>query len=629
MNRRILYIIIGAVVILALILGLWFWLFSGGGAKVSDNTGTLGTAGNQNTSSTGTSGSNANGEAPIGSTAGAGVSGQTTTGAGSSGGSTSYVDLGSANPSDATWLDGSSVGSTGSDGTLSLRGAGSLFNPTPINQVNNASVYGTSYIAGDTTASNGSSNNFAAGLAGVAGACLAQFVAGQVTGALGSFLGALSGQVNVNAPTVQGNQQSGDILTCVARALARIAIQKITTDTVNWINSGFNGQPAFVQDYSQFFSQVEDQAAGSVIQGSNLAFLCSPFQLQVRIAIAQSYASRNNAPSCTLSGIVGNIQQFANGDFSQGGWPGLISFTTTPTNNPYGAYMYGQVAVQSAVGKADVYNTEQLANGQGFLSITEKYNCQPASGLSGADNGGVQDCQTKITTPGQAIVGSFDANVQSTLNSLNLADSIDQILDALTNALITKIFNNGLSNLGNGQNGYGASLSTEDLQAEGEANDLLTSMQTSVQNAQEYGQVEQGSISDIQNAQSNLTTLENCWSAAASSTDQTQIESSAQAAADKITELEGQVGVYNNNITAANQAIADIQTIQTAVLSATTLAEVQTQEAAFAQLQASGELYDSAAVTSAQQDRTTLQAQMDSINTDTSTKLNQCYALGQ
>jgi hypothetical protein len=600
--------VIGAIVILAIIIGLWLWLFSGGGAKVSQNTGTLGTAGNQTTSSAGTSGSTANGEAPIGTTAGAGVSGQSSSGTTvTSGGSTSYVDLGSANQSNATWLDGSSVGSS-ANGTLSLRGAGSLFNPTPINQVNNTSVYGTSYIPGQTNGSSSSGSNPLSGLAGVAGACLASIAASDLASAIPSLSSILTGAVNTSDSGTHGSLQADQILQCVTKALATIAIQEITAQTVNWINSGFSGQPAFVQNYQQFFSSVADQAAGQVIQGSDLSFLCSPFQLQVRIAIAQSYASRNSAATCSLSGIVGNIQQFANGDFSQGGWPGLISFTTMPTNNPYGAYMYGQVDLQKAVNTAVLYNTQELSNGQGFLSIKDK-------------NGNIID-------PGTALVGSLNAILNVNLNQFGLATSIDQILNALTNQLITKMFNNGLANLGNGQNGYGATLSTDDVQAETEANDLLNNMQTSVQNAQEYGQVEQGSISDIQSAQSNLTTLENCWSAAASSSNQTQFAANAQAAASQITNLESQVSVYNSNITAANQAIADIQAIQTAVLGATTLAEVQAQENAFAQLPTS-ELYTSADVTSAQQDRTTLQAQMASINTDTSTKLNQCYALGQ
>ena len=108
------------------------------------------------------------------------------------------------------------------------------------------------------------------------------------------------------------SEQIGKTITdCLVRTLGRLAVQHITQSTVNWINSGFEGKPAFVQDFNQFFTDVADEAAGEFIQGSGLSFLCSPFQLKVRIAIAQSYARRNYSPaSCTLSQVTDNVKGF-------------------------------------------------------------------------------------------------------------------------------------------------------------------------------------------------------------------------------------------------------------------------------------------------------------------------------
>src|SRR3989344_1557050 len=78
--------------------------------------------------------------------------------------------------------------------------------------------------------------------------------------------------------------------------------------------------------FNKFFNNVGDQAAGEFIRGTGLAFLCSPFQMQIRIAVAQSYA-RRGAASCTLTGVIKNINSFMNGNFSQGGWGGLLQFT--------------------------------------------------------------------------------------------------------------------------------------------------------------------------------------------------------------------------------------------------------------------------------------------------------------
>ncbi len=104
---------------------------------------------------------------------------------------------------------------------------------------------------------------------------------------------------------------------CLTNVIGKVALQQITISVVNWINSGFNGQPSFVTNYQQFFTNVADLSAGQFIQGSGLAFLCSPFQAQIKIAIAQSYANKG-AQSCSLTGIIKNVTNFMNGNFSLG-----------------------------------------------------------------------------------------------------------------------------------------------------------------------------------------------------------------------------------------------------------------------------------------------------------------------
>ncbi|HVZ76010.1 MAG TPA: hypothetical protein VG934_01925 [Candidatus Paceibacterota bacterium] len=612
MTRRILYIIIGGVLLLALLLGLWFWFFGRGASEVSNQSGLFGSSGDR--TSADTSGSTGgNGVAPIGSNAGTGVSG---TGAGgantqytippaSGGGSIIAYSTTSSSGSfqNPAWLGGNS-GSAG--GSVS-------FTPTPINTVNNTTVSGNPYINvnnGDN-AGGGSGNSFTSGLLGVAGSCLANFLAQQagsgLTSAIGSLFGSALGQVQVTDPSTHANQQTDSILTCVTKALARAAIQQITNDTVNWINSGFDGQPAFVQDYNKFFNDVSDEAAGSVIQGGDLAFLCSPFQLQVRVAIAQSYARRNQAPSCTLSGITGNIEDFANGTFSEGGWQGLIAYTTDPSNNPYAGYMYGQSVLQGQIATAKQNATLQLSPG-GFLS---QQKCT-------TDSSGKKTCT--IQTPGTVIESNLEQVFGKNIDQLELASSIDDILNALINQVITKTLYKGLASLGNGQNGYGASLSSEDVDAEVQADNLINDISQDVQYAQQYGATAQGSISDLQTAQSNLTTLENCWIGKTS----TGAAASAQAAGDQVTALEAQVGVYNNKIAAANSTIASLQDIQTQALNSASSADVANAQDAFDQFQASGNLITQTQVQSAQQDRTTLQAQMASLNTTTNAKLGQC-----
>jgi len=58
------------------------------------------------------------------------------------------------------------------------------------------------------------------------------------------------------------------ILDPLAWAEAKGMLQSMTDSTVNWINSGFQGSPAFVQNPEQFFQKIGDNVAGNFIAGS-------------------------------------------------------------------------------------------------------------------------------------------------------------------------------------------------------------------------------------------------------------------------------------------------------------------------------------------------------------------------
>ncbi|HVU80160.1 MAG TPA: hypothetical protein VHD37_02230 [Candidatus Paceibacterota bacterium] len=609
MTRRILYIIIGAALILALILGLWFWFFSRGAQEAAGPNGLFGSSGDRTDTSGGTASDQGNGQTPIPDyTASQPIP--------------AGPDQGQA--SGAVWLDGSNAGSGsggggGGGGSGSGGGGGSnagggtsvQFVPTPINSFNSFNPEGTIYIALPQNGAGGG-NSLISGLLGVAGGCVANFLATKATGAVASAIDTVTGlfKVQVTDSATHGNQVADSVIQCIVRGLARAAIQQITNDTINWINSGFNGQPAFVQDYNKFFSNVADQAAGSVIQGGDFAFLCSPFQLKVRIALAQSYARRSSAPSCSLSQVVGNVENFVNGSFSEGGWPGFLEFTTEPTNNPFGAYMYGQLLVNGRVA-ADTRNAQLKLSPGGFLS-QEKCDLD-ANGTS------IQDT-CHIETPGSQIEAVVEKSVGTSIDELELANSIDDILNALMNALITKVLYKGLSNLGG--SGSDSLEGTQDVAATEQANTLLAELQTRVSDAQSYASTEQGSAADVQAAQDNLNTLENCWLGSSSS----KAKGQAAKAADQITSLEDDVALHNSRITAANVAIASLQGVQTQLLSASTMADVQAAASAYASLKAGGTLITPAQVTTAQQDRTTLQSQLASVNTNTQSQLQTCYA---
>ncbi len=650
MKRKIIFIILGALLILALIFILWFWFFGRHNkADVLPPNGSLGTA--STTQNTGSSnGGNGNGQAPYGNDTNSGTTGSNTGSNGDGSGNqtqpTTYTyTTGDStfsyapSPYGVTWF---SEGSSGTLGT-GASGGGFSFTTTPINNINGGAVNGSPNIS-TVTGADGSQISIFSSLLTVFGGCLAQYGIEQLAvrpavagtdaafNAIGSALsgipilgGLFGGLTGGGQPTSDTNTHvntaTETVTQCLTRTLGRIAVAQITQSTVNWINSGFNGQPAYVQDYGQFFNKVADQSAGAFIQGSGLAFLCSPFQLQVKIAIAQSYANRksSSAGSCTLTGVTGNIDSFLKGNFSSGGWPAFLQFTTVPANNPYAGYISGQIALNNKV----VYDTNNAKNNispGGFLS-QQKCDTDPTT---------KQKTNCKIVTPGSAIEDSLHATFQGQLDQLQLGDSLDQILGALTNSLITKVLYGGLANAGQ------ASASTGPNAATSQAQTLMSSIQAGVTAAQQYATIEQGAISDIQNSQRNLATLADCWSKVASSTsatsgDQAQGSAGFASTVSTITQLQTQVTQYNAKIAAANTSIARLQSLQTDLLLATLASDVSNVQAQFNSLKVTNNprFYTSTDVTTAQQDRSSTQSSLTSVNQTTSTQLAQCYAIGQ
>jgi len=639
-------------------LASWFWLFSkssdvtqglfgqGGGrtgtttaqgtaTNIPSNTGsaTTNTAQNGNLAATqninipltGSGSVGPVGVSPFGSSTGVGGVG----------------NPGVANVPGVDWLGGASGAPT------------SNFNPSATNQLNSGATGGQVTIYGTPPQPNSQSS--LTGLFAVAGIGTALCTAGLLTtGSAAAISGAGSAAlstvaVTVNAP-VQNLKDADSVqqrfLDCITRAVGRAVVNQITSSVVNWINGGFNGSPSFVQNYQQFFANVADLAAGEYIKGSALSFLCSPFQAQIKIAIAKSYANRNsNGSSCTLSSATKNINNFINGNFNSGGWPALLNFTTIPVNNPYGAYAYAQIGLNRAQQQAIERANKNITPG-GFIGYVQTYDCK--AGGAGSNNQYINNssflsppqaaaqicpsnCKCKTATPGSVIESTLNSTESSTLNQLNLAKSFDEIMSALITQLITKTLQQGLSNL-SGTQGYASNFLTPDQQqAQSAGNSFLTTLQAAQQVSQQYGTIEQGSISDLQNSQQQLSNLSNCWETIATSgsystAQRNQAASSASSTQQQIASLEAQVAVHNNNITRANESIVAIQTIQSQTLQITSTGDLSTVQTNFNNAVASGQIITQSDVTQAQQNRTTLQSQLSTLNTQTASSLAQCRA---
>jgi hypothetical protein len=259
--------------------------------------------------------------------------------------------------------------------------------------------------------------------------------------------------------------------------LLKQIIRQITTSVVSWINSGFEGSPSFLQNPGAFFLDVADQLTGEFLsRNGDLSALCSPFSIDIRIALAFRY--RPNIPrryTCTLGTIIRNtrnavenasINGFTAGDFRQGGWPAFVSLTTEPQNNIYGAYLTAESDLSWRVANAQAQQRDELGAGNGFLSWRDpkctrdpaKYNRELQAtvngpGVLGSDGvempAEVKPVKTKldcpVQTPGSVISGSLQNNLNGPLRELEIADEINEIVNALFAQLVTQVLQKGLA----------------------------------------------------------------------------------------------------------------------------------------------------------------------------------------
>lgn len=158
---------------------------------------------------------------------------------------------------------------------------------------------------------------------------------------------------------------------------ARFLIRMLTQSIVDWINSGFNGNPSFVEDPKDFLLATADRTIGEFIFDSDLGFLCKPFEINVRLALGLQYNPFQDKIRCTLSQILQNADgtvtdtydKFMNGDFIEGGgWDTWLQVTTVPQNNQLGAMLIAQAELDARLESENKRVDQELSWGAGVLS---------------------------------------------------------------------------------------------------------------------------------------------------------------------------------------------------------------------------------------------------------------------
>ena len=220
-----------------------------------------------------------------------------------------------------------------------------------------------------------------------------------------------------------GNNPAWD---AVAYCLQNAMVNYINKSAMNWLNTAFNGNPAFVQNLTTFLTGISDQQARAFFTQLRGVNPNSPIQPWVYQNLVNGYnTSYSQLSRYTLNQYSSNPRAFVNGDWSQGGWSAQ-SHLYDPANFSYSALWLAQDELGSRVAAAQYDANQNLNWGQGVFP-TRECNNQTNTVIPGID------CKT--TTPASV---NREVNVNRLLLSENrgsIATGFNQAIQGLLQEL--------------------------------------------------------------------------------------------------------------------------------------------------------------------------------------------------
>lgn len=308
----------------------------------------------------------------------------------------------------------------------------------------------------------------------------------------------------------------------IAYTLAKMQLTSMTKATMNWVNTGLNGNPLYVQDQGSFINRLGDAIIQREANWFAYDTTAYPYGRTYSTGLLNSQKFGQNFQQSMQSSLLnyvadgGTTQSYAT-NFSQGGWNAWLGLTQIPQNNPLGfnikaSQKLADDKAQEAAAKVDEINRnsgyldqrkckatqaqqntatnapQELADAQANFNIASKayndafdaysndlnnsdkhqaandarkaldkaqaalntaqtnYNKNYSVNQNGTAEANCTEWET--VTPGSTIKDKISTYINSPERQLELANTINQSLNALFTALIAKFQDQGLTSLG-------------------------------------------------------------------------------------------------------------------------------------------------------------------------------------
>ncbi|MDQ5954136.1 MAG: hypothetical protein QG583_64 [Patescibacteria group bacterium] len=187
-----------------------------------------------------------------------------------------------------------------------------------------------------------------------------------------SKLDTLTKDGKITKEKVSSLESNDTCLKSIGRMVIKMLLQKITISTVAWIQNGFDGNPAFIENPGVFFGDI---AKTEILQfGIEINDpILFPYGRNFILNKAMSYNStfQENAQYSLDKLIKDTTPEYSaqgfNEDFSQGGWSAWTKMTSVPGNNALGFQIIAGKELDNRISSTIGQIQEELKQAEGYL----------------------------------------------------------------------------------------------------------------------------------------------------------------------------------------------------------------------------------------------------------------------
>jgi hypothetical protein len=286
----------------------------------------------------------------------------------------------------------------------------------------------------------------------------------------------------------------------IAITLAKNQLTAMTRSAVSWVNAGFSGNPLYVTNIKSLTNRIERniiEPASKILIDENYAY---PYGEDFARSLVNYNQSKSGGAleggATLLMGLTSDLGNFIteptsysnidlspaqrakdannrfSNDFSTGGWDAWTVLTQRDHNNPLGFAMQAAQQLSDKIASDTQNQKDEVMQNNGFLSQkkcvkwmlyddkgTPLYKYVPSGGPlpyrefvyspnKSSTNPNHDYCvDFEVTNPGTIIKDKISGYLGSPERQLELADTINESLNAVFSILISKLQLGGLSGL--------------------------------------------------------------------------------------------------------------------------------------------------------------------------------------